>query len=181
MSNLLIEEREKKTLRMLLISFASFTDMVLGKLLVALGYQLLIACLVIAIQRGFSGNVPVLVLFVLLGASFALSLGLLAGGLFQSNGALGGFIAIVSLVLMLSGFSVGSLALLIGGSGSPILQIMKILPTFYIAQGAYDAMNNQSDLNNILFNGGMILAWTVILCIGAAWLLRRQAQVANTI
>lgn len=180
MSNLLAEEREKKTLRMLMVSRVSFPDMVLGKLLVALGYQLLISCLVIAIQRGFFGNVPALVLFVLLGASFALSLGLLAGCLFQSNGALGGFIAVASLVLMLSGFTVGSLASLIS-SGNPIFQVMKLLPTSYIAQGAYDALNNQSNLNNIVFNGGMVLAWTVILCIGAIWLLRRQAQVAGTI
>jgi ABC-2 type transport system permease protein len=179
-SNLLIEEREKKTLRMLMVSFASFTDMVLGKLLVALGYQLLISCLVIAIQRGFFGNVPVLVLFALLGAGFALSLGLLAGSLFQSNGALGGFTAIVSLVLVLSGFTVGSLASLLG-SGGPFFQIMKILPTYYIAQGAYEALNNQSNLNNILFNASMVLAWAIILCLGAAWLLRCQAQVADTI
>ncbi|HEY7415287.1 MAG TPA: ABC transporter permease [Ktedonobacteraceae bacterium] len=179
MPHLLIEEKEKKTLRMLMVSPASFIDVVLGKLLVVLGYQLLLSCAAIAILQGFFGNVPVLILFALLGVSFALSLGLFAGGLFQSNGALSGFTSIVSFVLVLPGVIVGLAPLI--GNNSPILQILKILPTYYIAQGAYDALNNQSSLNSILFNGGIVLAWTIILCFGAVYALRRQAQVVGTI
>jgi ABC-2 type transport system permease protein len=179
MPYLLIEEKERKTLRMLMVSPASFTDVVLGKLLVVLGYQLLLSCAAIEIQQGFFGNVPILILFALLGISFALSLGLFAGGLFQSNGAIGGFTSIVSITLVLPGVIVGLAPLI--GDNSPILQVIKILPSYYIAQGIYDALNNQSSLNSILLNGGIVLAWAIVLCIGAVWALRRQAQVVGTI
>ncbi len=180
MPHLLIEEKERKTLRMLMVSPASFTDVILGKLLVVLGYQLLISCLAIALLQGFFGNVPVLILFALLGVSFALSLGLFAGGLFQSNGALGGFINIVSLLLVLPGVIVATAPSLIGNN-SLILQIIKILPGYYIAQGIYDALTNQSSLHSILLNGGLILGWIVVLCIGAAYSLQRQAQAVGAI
>ena len=179
MPHLLIEEKERKTLRMLMVSPASFTDVILGKLLVVLGYQLLLSCAALAILKGFFGNVPILLLFALLGIIFALLLGLFAGGLFQNNGALGGFINIVSILLVLPGVIVGIAPLI--GNGNPILQVIKILPSYYIAQGAYDALNNQSSLNSILLDGGIILAWIVILCVGAVYSLRRQAQVVGTI
>lgn len=178
--HLLIEEKEKKTLRMLMVSPASFTDVILGKMLVVLVYQLLISCIAIALLQGFFGNVPILILFALLGVSFALSLGLFAGGLFQSNGALGGFINIVSILLVLPVIIV-ELAPSLTGNSNLILQIIKILPGYYIAQGAYDALTNQSSLHSILLNGGIILGWVVVLCIGAVYSLQRQAQVVGTI
>ena len=74
---LLVEEKEKKTLRMLMVSPASWGDVVLGKLLVALVYQLLVSAVVLAILGGFSGQIPALLFFVLLSSCFGLVLGLL--------------------------------------------------------------------------------------------------------
>lgn len=179
MPHQLIEEKEKKTIRLLMVSPASFADVVLGKLLVVLTYQLVLSYAVIAILQGFFGNVPVLILITLLGVGFALSLGLFAGGLFQTNGALSGFSNIVSLLLVLPGLVVGIAPLI--GSNSLLAQVIKILPTYYVAQGVYDALNNQSSFQSILLNGGILLAWIALLSYGAVYSLRRQAQVAGTI
>src|SRR5260370_4906674 len=64
---ILAEEKEKRTLRMLMVSPASYSDVVAGKLLVGLVYQLLLAALVLVINGGVLAPAPPLVLFSLLG------------------------------------------------------------------------------------------------------------------
>src|SRR5207302_3695283 len=49
---MLAEEKEKKTLRMLMVSPASFSDVIAGKLLVGLAYQLLLSGVVLTINGG---------------------------------------------------------------------------------------------------------------------------------
>ena len=176
---LLVEEKEKKTMRMLMVSPASFTDIVLGKLLVALMYQLILSIAVIAIQQGFIGNIAMMFLFVLLGSCFALALGLLAGSIFETTGALGGFISIASILFVVSGLFTGPLGALL--LNNPVAQAVKILPTYYLADGAYSALQNQSTVAKVLFDGGIVFGCTVILLGIAVWLLRRQAAVAATL
>lgn len=177
--NLLIEEKEKKTMRMLMVSPASFTDIVLGKLLVGLVYQIVLAVVVIAVQKGFIGNIAVLLLFMLLGSCFALALGLLAGSIFETTSALGGFISITSILFTVSAFFTGPLGTLLGSN--PVAQVVKILPTYYVADGAFNALQNQNALTYILFDGGIVLACTVVVLGLALWLLRRQASIVAAI
>src|SRR5579885_1678402 len=177
--SLLIEEKEKKTMRMLMVSPATFTDIVLGKLLVGLVYQIVLAVVVIAVQKGFVGNIPMMLLFVLLGSCFALSLGLLAGSIFETTSALGGFISIASILFTVSAFFTGPLGTLL--SGNPVAQVIRILPTYYIADGAFNALQNQNALTYILFDGGIVLACTVVVLGLALWLLRRQASIVAAI
>lgn len=177
--NLLIEEKEKKTMRMLMVSPASFTDVVLGKLLVGLAYQLVLALAVIAIQKGFTGNVAIMLLFVLLGSCFALALGLLAGSIFETTGALGGFTGIVSILFTISAFLIGPLGVVL--SSNPLAQAIRILPTYYVADGAFNALQNQSALSAVLFDGGIVLGCTIAALGIAVWLLRRQASAVAAI
>src|SRR5690242_10513460 len=88
---LLIEEKEKKTLRMLMVSPASWADVIAAKLLVALGYQILVSLIAVAIAKGFTGQVPVVLLFILVGSLFSVALGSLMGCFFKSQGAAGAF------------------------------------------------------------------------------------------
>src|SRR5215469_12489089 len=62
---LVIEEKEKKTLRWLLVSPGSLGDILLGKLLVTLAYQLALSVGVMALLGGFGGNAPLLLLYIL--------------------------------------------------------------------------------------------------------------------
>lgn len=179
MPNLLIEEKEKKTLRMLMVSPATFTDVVLGKLLVGLGFQLLLSLIIASILKGFNGNIPVLLLFIALGACFSLALGLLAGCIFQTMSAAGGFIGIMSILYVASSIFVGPLGVLLGGG--LIAQVLRALPTYYIAQGAYEAVQNLSTPGSVLLDGGIVLGCTVVVLAAAVWALRRQAAVAATI
>src|SRR5262249_35848540 len=67
---LLVEEKEKKTLRMLMVSPASWGDIIASKLLVGLTYQLILSLVILWLVKGFFGQVPLLMLFLVLGAFF---------------------------------------------------------------------------------------------------------------
>ena len=140
--NLLVEEKEKKTLRMLMVSPASFADVIVAKLLVGLFYQFLLALVAIAITGGFGigGQIPQLLVFTLLGSLFSISVGLLIGSIVNTTNAAGASGGAMSFLYVLPLFFVGPLAQLLGSS--PVTQLIKILPTYYIADGAANAVTN---------------------------------------
>ncbi|HEX7733613.1 MAG TPA: ABC transporter permease [Ktedonobacteraceae bacterium] len=176
---LLIEEKEKKTMRMLMVTPASFTDVILGKLLVGLVYQLLLSVVAVAIEGGFTGQVPLLLLYILLGSALSLSIGLLLGGIFQTASTAGAINGMLSFIYILPGLFTGLLGTLLGSS--PIAQIIKILPTYYIADGVYNAMQNQGTLGGHLLDMSMLLGTTLVLIAFTVWVLRRQSSVAASI
>lgn len=174
---LLVEEKEKKTLRMLMVSPASWGDIVLGKLLVGLAYQLVISFIILLIQGGFIGQVPLLLLFLLLGTSFGLAAGLFFGGICQTNGNLGIFVGLVSFAYTLPSLVLGPLNIIL--QGSPLEQAAKVLPTYYLADGVLKAMQNQASPDNLSLDIVILVSCTVIICFAAIWTLRRQSAIAR--
>jgi ABC-2 type transport system permease protein len=172
---LLLEEKEKKTLRMLLVTPASFRDILIAKLLVVLFFQLIISCVALAIQGGFSGAVPLVLLYVLFAACFSLSLGLMFGSLFSTATAAGAVAGMVSIVYIIGGIFVGPLGQMLGNS--PVLQLAKILPTYYLAEGVLNATQNLGSWSSNLLDIGVLLVSTVVLLAISTWALRRQSAV----
>jgi ABC-2 type transport system permease protein len=175
---LLIEEKEKKTLRMLMVSPASWTDVVAAKLLVAFCYQVILAVMALAITRGFVGQIPLVLLFALLGSCFSVAVGALAGSIFKTQGAAGAFGGIGSFLYLIPVFFVGSFGAVFGGGAA---QFVKVLPTYWLADGAANAILNQSTLTTTLLDAGVVVGSTLVLFLIAVWGLRRQASVVGTI
>lgn len=176
---ILAEEKEKKTLRMLMVSPASFADVVAAKLLVGLAYQFLLTLVAVAIQGGFIGQVPLVLLFAFLGALFSIVIGLLIGCFFQTTSAAGAVSGMVSFLYFIPMFFVGMFTQIL--PNNPFTPIVKLLPMYYIASGVSDAVSSQSTLSSILLNVGIILGTAIVLFIIAVWTLRRQATVAGSI
>ena len=176
---IMVEEKEKKTLRMLMVTPTSFTDVVLGKLLVGLVYQILLTVIVLTINSGFSGQISLVLLFALLGACFSVSLGLLAGSFFQTTGSAGAFSGIVSFIYIIPVFFVGIFAPLF--LNNPFLPFIRALPTYYIADGVSNAIQSRSTLGSILLDGGIIIGSIIVLIAIATWSLHRQASVVGSI
>lgn len=177
---LLVEEKEKKTLRMLMVSPASYTDVILAKLLVGLAYQLLLVLVAVAITNGFNGTqIPLILLFALLGSCLSVAVGLLIGSIAQTTSASGAFAGSLSFVYILPLFFVGPFAQLLGGN--PFTQVIKVLPTYYIGDGTANAVLNSSTFGGVLLDAGVIVATIAILVLLASWTLRRQASVVSTI
>ncbi len=179
MPGLLIEEKEKKTLRMLMVTPASFTDVILGKLLIALVYQLALSLIVLVIQNAFTGQIPLLLLYTLLGSCFSLALGLLLGSIFSTASAAGAAGGLVFFLYIVPAIFAGPLGTLLGNNA--VAQVVKVLPPYYMADGTYNAMQGHATFGNALLNLGIIAGSTLVLLLIAAWLLRRQSSVAATI
>jgi ABC-2 type transport system permease protein len=176
---LLIEEKEKKTLRMLMVTPASFGDVLIGKLLVVLVYQLLLTGAVVAILSAFTGQIVLVLLYVLLGGCFSLALGLLFGAVFDTVSAAAAVEGLVIIIYILAGIFVGPLGQLIGNN--PAAKIARLLPTYYIADGAYNASQKLGSFGSNVLDIGVILGSTVVLLVVSAWVLRRQSAVAAAI
>lgn len=178
MPGLVIEEKEKKTLRWLMVSPASLSDILLGKLLVTLAYQLVISVGAMALLGSFRGNIPLLLLYILLGAFLAMALGLLFGVLFQTASA-AGVVGGLSAFLFILPAVIIPLAPFIASNA--ITTLVKALPTYYLADGANNAIQRVGSLGTNLLDVGVILATTLLVFLLAVWMLRRQASVKGTI
>jgi ABC-2 type transport system permease protein len=176
---LLVEEKEKKTMRMLMVSPASWSDVVLGKLLVALVYQLLISAAVLAILGSFSGQLLALLFFVLISSCFGLVVGLLFGSFIQTNGNVGTFVGIVSIAYTLPALVLGPLYIVL--QGSSFEQAIKVLPMYYMADAFLKALQGQATLENTLLDVTVVMGGTVLLFFVAIWSLHRQAAVVGAI
>ncbi|MBO0794426.1 MAG: ABC transporter permease, partial [Ktedonobacteraceae bacterium] len=178
--NLLVEEKEKKTLRLLMVSPAGFADIITGKLLIALVYQLAMTAAVLLTMKSLSGNIPLLCLFTLCGACFTLALGLLAGCIFQTTTALGGFTGLMTMLFlfpaMFASDLIGTLL-----KGNPLEYVVRAIPTYYLADGFAKAIQNQGFNSTILLDLGVVAGCVAILIVASTVLLRRQASIAATI
>lgn len=177
--HLMVEEKEKKTLRMLMASPASFADVIVAKVLVSLFYQFLLVLIAVAIMGGFGGQIPVLLLFILLGSVFSVSTGLLIGSLVNTSGAVQAFCGVMSFLYILPLFFVGLLAQLLGNSG--FTQIIKILPTYYIADGAANAVTNTSILSATVVDVSVTIGFILVLVLLSLYELRRQVALVRAL
>ncbi|HEY7356011.1 MAG TPA: ABC transporter permease [Ktedonobacterales bacterium] len=173
--NLLIEEKEQRTLRMLLVSPASLADVVAGKLLVGLAYQLLLGLVTLAVQRAFVGQAPLVVLFLLAGSCLGIALGLLVGSLFNTTSAGGAFTGMVALFYLFPALFVGPISQFV--QSSALKQIIQFLPSYYLASGLFAALENQATFAAACLDLGAVLLTAIALFLLAVWVLWRRARI----
>jgi len=167
---LLVEEKEKHTLDALLISPARPAEVVAGKALTGLLYSLLIAGVLIVLNRGWTGNWPMTVLALLLGSLFVVAVGLLMGGLFHTTNQVNTWSSIVMLALMIPSWS--------GVFGNPPMmeRLFDLVPTHYMANVLQLSMAGEAALGRVWMDLAA-LGGSTILALGAVlWVLRRQSR-----
>lgn len=178
--HLMVEEKEKKTLRMLMASPATFADVIVAKLLVGLFYQILLALIAVSIMGGFGGGqILLLLLFILLASLFSVSTGLLIGSLGNTTSAVHAICGVMSFLYVLPLFFVGSFAQLLGNSA--FNQIIKILPTYYIADGAFNAISSNSILSATVVDVSITLGFTIVFALLSLYELRRQVALISAL
>ncbi len=175
---LIVDEKEKQTLRWLLLPPGSLSDVLVGKVLVTLAYQLVISIGALALLGGLGDNAPLLLLYILLGACLALALGLLFGVFFHTASA-AGVVGGLSIFLFLLPAVIIPLAPFI--ASNPITDVVKMLPTYYLADGANNAIQHVGTSSRNLLDVGVLLATTLVVFLLVIWILRRQASVAGAI
>ncbi len=169
--SLLVEEKEKKTLRMILSAPASYADVVLGKLLVGLIYTLLLGAVLLAISRIPLDAMPQVIYFGLLGALLFLLCGLLVGIVSKTGGEVNTYGTVIFLLALVSIiFAMPGLELAQGWLGT----LLRLLPSFYVVDGMGRALEDTTTPESFLLNSGVTLAVCLVLFLLATWLLRRQ-------
>ncbi len=165
---LLVEEKEKHTLQAILVSPAGYGDVVVGKTLVGIFYALLSAVLLLLINGGFVGNIGITMLSIVLGALFLVLLGLFLGAIFHSTNQVNAWSSFILLVLMIP-----AMFNLPPRPPEPIHRLVRLIPTYYIADAITLGVNGSANLSNVGLDL-VVLAFSTLVAAGAVvWALHR--------
>lgn len=147
-STLIVEESAFETMKAVLVTPASPSDVIISKGIVGVGYSLIVAVSILILTQSMRGNLPVLFLGVLLGAVMAVSMGLFLGSL--TKNILGSYIyvAIPLFIFILPGMFI-----FVPGVS---LSIVKAIPTYYLADAFEQVLNR---------GGGLVEVWKDFLII----------------
>ncbi len=168
--NLMIEERQAKTIDALLISPASSSHVVIGKALTGIFYCLTIA--VVAVF--FSGSLVVhwwlFVLAAVVGSLLSVAIGLLMGTGFKDRQQLVAWGFFLSFPLLLPLF----LSWMKGLIPDPVLSVLQSVPTVALAKIFRVSFAEQALLGSFGLELALVLGTAVLLLAGVGWLMRRS-------
>ncbi|KYK33324.1 MAG: ABC transporter permease [Theionarchaea archaeon] len=147
-STLIVEESAAGTLRAVLVTPASPSDVIMAKGLVGISYSLSVAFAILILTWSLRGNLPVLFLGILLGGVMAVSLGLFTGSLTEN---IVGSYVYAGLPMLV--FLIPALLIFLPGAS---LSVVKVIPTYYMVH-AFDQILN--------YGAGLAEVWKDFLVI----------------
>ena len=163
---LLVEEKEKRTLDFLLASPASLKEIVAGKALTGVVYTVLIAGILLTVNRQMVGNWALTLLSILLGLVFVVAIGLFLGSLLNNTMQVNTWASSVLIVLLIPSFP--SL-----GLPSVMDTAMRFIPTYYLSEALKLSLAG-SGLSRIWPHLVVMLVCSVVAFSAAAWALQRR-------
>lgn len=164
---LIVEEKEKRTLDFLLSSPASLYDIIIGKALTGVVYTLLIAGLLLGINRQSVQNWPLTFLTILVGLAFVVGVGMVIGSLLKNTMQVNTWASVVLIVLLAPSFPS------IGITGW-FDKAMRFIPTYYLSEALKLSMAGTVS-SQLWIYLAVLLGCTVIVFFAAAWALRRRS------
>jgi len=163
---LIVEEKEKRTLDFLLSSPASLNEIIAGKALTGVVYTLLIAGILLGINRQFIQNWPLTLLTILLGLLFVVGVGLVIGSLLNNTMQVNTWASVVLIVLLAPSFpSLGITAW--------FDKAMRVIPTYYLSEALKLSMAGTVS-SQLWMYLAVLLACTVVVYFAAAFALHRR-------
>lgn len=167
---LLVEEKMKHTIEALIVSPASYSQVVLGKAIAGLFYCLTAAAVVFAINFTMISQWWLAIVGVLVGAIFTVSIGLLVGSIFENPGSMNlllGLILIILMIPVLLGQMVTS------NLPSILTDLFPLLPSVAMSTVIRMSFASQVQVDQLLQNLGVMVAGAAILLSLVVWKLRR--------
>lgn len=163
---LIVEEKEKRTLDFLLSSPASLKEIIAGKALTGVVYTLLIASLLLGINRQFIRNWPMTFLTVVVGLLFVVGVGMVIGSLLKNTMQVNTWASFVLMVLLFPSFPSIGITKWFDNA-------MRFVPTYYLSEALKLSMagtiSSQLWIHLVVLTG-----CTLIVFFAAAWALRRR-------
>lgn len=165
-STLIVEESAFGTMRAVLVTPASPSDVIISKGVIGIIYSFFVAASILILTQSVRGNLPVLFLGILLGAIMAVSMGLFMGSL--TKNILGSYIyvAIPLLILMIP-------AMLIFVPDVS-LSIVKVIPTYYLANAINQILNSGAGLVEVGKDFLIIAGFDTVFFVMGVYALRRR-------
>lgn len=164
---LIVEEKEKRTLDFLLSSPASLNDIIAGKAVTGVVYTLLIAGLLLGINRQSIQNWSLTLLTVLVGLLFVVGVGLVVGSLLKNTMQVNTWASLVLILLLAP--SMPSI-----GLTGWFDKAMRVIPTYYLTEALKLSMAGTVS-SQLWMNLAVLLGCTVIVFFAAAWALHRRS------
>lgn len=163
---LLVEEKEKRTMDFLLTSPAKLTEVIAGKAFTGVVYSVLIAAVLLGINRQLIGNWPLTMLTILLGLLLIVAIGLVMGSLFQTTMQVNTWASLVLLVLMAPSFPVP-------GSPAVLETAMRFIPTYYFVEALKLSLAGTSG-TPLWGHLAVVVGCIFVAFFAVTWALRRE-------
>ncbi|MGD2251097.1 MAG: ABC transporter permease [Candidatus Methanofastidiosia archaeon] len=165
-ATLIVEESAAGTMRAVLVTPATPSDVIAAKGALGISYSVGVAAVILVLTRSLRGDLPVLFLGILLGAVMAVSLGLFLGSLTTSITGSYAYASVPLLVFMLP-------ALMIFVPDIS-LSIIKVIPTYYLVGAINQVLNHGAGLTEV-WKDYLIIIFCDILFFGlGVFALRRR-------
>lgn len=163
---LLVEEKEKRTLDFLLSSPAGLKEIVAGKALTGIAYTVLIAGVLLFLNRHIINNWLLMGVSILLGMVFVVAVGLFLGSLLNNTMQVNTWAGTVLIVLMAPSFPTFGLP-------AAVDTAMRFVPTYYLVKALEFSMSGNAS-SRVWGYLAIVLACTGVAFIAAVWALRRR-------
>jgi ABC-2 type transport system permease protein len=163
---LLVEEKEKRTLDFLLSSPASLKEIIAGKALTGVAYTILIAGVLLFLNRHFIGNWLLMTLSILLGLVFVVAVGVFLGSLLNNTMQVNTWAGTVLIVLMAPSFPSFGLP-------AAVDTAMRFVPTYYLTK-ALELSLTGNPTSQVWGHLAVVLVCTIIAFGAAVWALQRR-------
>ena len=173
MTHLMIEEKETRTMDALLVSPATPTLVLLGKVIAGLFYCLACTVVVLLLNSVFIVHWDVIIVACLCGAVFSASLGALMGNLLKTKQqvSMWGFLLLQPLILPVA-FSV----ILADIAPGAVAEALRWIPTVALAEIIRLSFVAQAPLSTFVRQLILVLASTIALMSTGLWLTRRAEK-----
>jgi ABC-2 type transport system permease protein len=166
---LMMEEKEKHTIEALMVSPASYSQVVLGKTIAGLFYCITAAAVVLVINFSMVNQWGIAVLAVLGGALFTVAIGLLVGTLFDHQGTMNMWLGLILILLIMPVFLEQIMGQRWPGA---IAAIVPWLPSVAMAKLVRMSLSNSLALDQVALNLGIMLGCTALLLAAVVWRIR---------
>jgi ABC-2 type transport system permease protein len=168
---LMVEEKEKHTMEALMVSPASYNQIVLGKTIAGIFYCLTAAAVVLAINYAMVTQWWLVILAVLGGAFFTVSIGLLVGTLFDHQGSMNLWLGLILILLIMPVFLEQTM-----GERWPqtIATIIPWVPSVAMSDLVRMSLTNNFIFEEVVRNLAILSVFTGLILTGVIWCVRRM-------
>ena len=173
-AHLMMEEKQTKTIQAILISPAAAGDLVAGKALAGLFYCLLGGAIALGINANLVVHWGYALLNVLVFSLFSISLGLCLGTFIENRAQM----TLWAWVIMMPLIAPMLIVLLDDLVPAGIVKIARLTPTAILLEQLQAAFSGSYPLGTGLLQLASVLAWTAVVLLVVAWLVRRSDRQA---